>query len=218
MKKQLLLLFVLISSQAFAINKCDELAADPLNKNNPQGVIGVEWKDLQAEPAIKACLQALTDEPNNVRYQYQLGRAYYKDNDISKAIKYFENSAHQNYIAAQGVLGYIYQEGVGVKTDYHTAFKWYQKAANQGHAVSQNSLGLMYMMGQGTKKNYTDAIYWFTQANNQDDLMAPYNLAGMYLNGLGVEKNKKQAIKWYKISAQRGNPMANIILKQLLSN
>ncbi len=215
MKKQLLLLLVLISSQAFAINKCDELAADPQNKDNPQRVIGVEWENLQAEPAIKACLQAITDEPNNARYQYQLGSAYFKNKDYTNAIKWYKKSAKQNYVRAFVNLGYMYEHAYGVEKNLEMAAKWYQKAAKLGDVVAQYNVGVAYYNGFGIQQNYQMAIKWYTKAAEQNYNIAQYNLGYMYYAGEGVKQDLEQAVKLWIEAAKQGNTDAQQALKSL---
>ncbi len=159
----LTLMFVL-SNSALAINKCDELAAAPDNQDNPQNIKGVKLGYLQAKPAITACLKALNNEPNNPRFQHQLGRAYNKNKNYTDAIKWYEKATKKNYVVAQYELGVMHQRGEGIKQNYKSAVMWLTKAAEQEYAQAQYNLGVMYYNGYGVAKNKLLAIEWLKKS------------------------------------------------------
>ncbi len=200
---------VLISSQAFAINKCDELAADPLNKDNPKGVIGVEWENLQAEPAIKACLQAITDEPNNARYQYQLSRAYDKHDDETNGLKWLKKSAEQGYGYAEYKLGNKYKIGDGVTANYQTALAWYTKSVEHGYPNAARDLGDNYLgtleEGGWDEESYKLALMWLTKAAKLGDANGQYLLGYLYSSEYTEKPDFKMTVKWYTKAAKQGN-------------
>lgn len=84
MKNITLSTLMMLSFFTHANNQCDILAAVPNEKGNPAS-IGVRWSDLKALEAIVACKEAVSKEPTNLRYQFQLGRAYYKNKDYPNA-------------------------------------------------------------------------------------------------------------------------------------
>ena len=45
-------------------------------------------------------------------------------------------------------LGVMYDEGLGVQSDYAAAYRWYSLAATQGHAESMNRIGILYATGR----------------------------------------------------------------------
>ena len=47
----------------------------------------------------------------------------------------------------------MYDEGKGVKQDYHRAVAFYVKACDAGNATSCGTLGFMYSKGSGVQKN-----------------------------------------------------------------
>ena len=62
-------------------------------------------------------------------------------------MKWYLKAAEQGYGHAQDNLGYMYEHGVGVPTDYREALKWYQKAAAQGNASGRKHLDSMHRRG-----------------------------------------------------------------------
>ncbi len=207
MKIKLLLLTLtfVLSNSALAINKCDELAAHPNNKDNPQGVKGVASDDIDRVPAIIACFEALVDEPNNQRFQYQVGRALDQNGNYTHAIKWYKKAAEQGYAYAQNDLGYLYVMARGVERDYQTAVSWYRKAAEQGNASAQRHLGIMYYEGHGVEQDDKTAVTWFRKAAEQGDVDAQVDLADMYKHGTGVKQDYKTAIVWYRKAAEQGD-------------
>jgi hypothetical protein len=52
---------------------------------------------------------------------------------------------------AQENIGYMFQYGTGVPSDYVKAMSWFVKAAAQGHSDTENQIGWMYQFGQGVE-------------------------------------------------------------------
>lgn len=74
--------------------------------------------------------------------EFELGKVYmYGVSDIqvnkAQAFWWMKRAAEGGVAGAQHNLGYMYQEGVGVKKDVQMAWVWYGKAARQGKAESQ---------------------------------------------------------------------------------
>ena len=59
--------------------------------------------------------------------------------------------AEQGNAWAQGAIGALYDNGMGVPQNYYEAVKWYRMAAEQNYAQAQNALGIMYDQGTGGK-------------------------------------------------------------------
>jgi len=70
-----------------------------------------------------------------------------------------ELAAHGDSLA-QSVLGYRFNNGIGVPQNYTEGFKWYRLSAAQGHAGSQSVLGVMYVAGRGIPINFVQALMW----------------------------------------------------------
>jgi TPR repeat protein len=107
---------------------------------------------------------------------YEDGEAAYYVGNYAVALPLFEKAAEQDDAAAQNKLGYMYQEGVGVKQNYAEAIRWYTKAAEGGIPDAQKRLGFMYKHGEGVKQNYAEAARWYTKAAEQGDASAQVDL------------------------------------------
>ena len=53
--------------------------------------------------------------------------------DYSKASQWYEKAAKQEHAKAQFKLGFMYENGKGVKRSDSDAMRWYGRAAAQGH-------------------------------------------------------------------------------------
>ena len=80
--------------------------------------------------------------------------------DYKTAHKLWLQLAEQGHATAQGLLGFMYNNGEGVPQDYKEAVKWYRLSAEQGLAVAQSRLGLTYERGLGVPKDYVLAHMW----------------------------------------------------------
>ena len=130
---------------------------------------------------------------------------YYDKKDYKKAIDLYLEAATKGYAPAQGQLGFLYYNGLGVTKDYTKAVEWYSKAAEQGDANAQDSLGFMYYNGLGVTKDYTKAYEWFSKAAEQGHANGQNNLGIMYYNGEGISQDYNKAYEWFSKAAEQGD-------------
>jgi TPR repeat protein len=136
------------------------------------------------------------------------GQAAYNRGDYATAVALFRPLAEQGNADAQNNLGWMYDQGSGVKQDFKEAMKWYRLAAEQGAARAEYSLGVLYYNGRGVPKNLQDAVKWYRMAAAQGDPKAQYNLGFMYANGEGVPKNLPRGYMWWSLSSNNGEAAA----------
>lgn len=91
---------------------------------------------------------------------YQMGTAFWKAQDIVKAMTYLEQAAAAGHVDAQFLLGLICIEGKNINHDYEKGIKWLEKAATQGHKDAQRNLAAIYYQGNIVEKNDQKAEYW----------------------------------------------------------
>ena len=60
--------------------------------------------------------------------------------DYKEASNWLRKAAEQGQVHAQGILGWLYENGKGVPRDEVTAARWYKKAAEQDDQESKKSL------------------------------------------------------------------------------
>jgi uncharacterized protein len=76
-------------------------------------------------------------------------------------------SAAQGNAEAQDRLGWMYQNGKDVETNYARALDWFRKSAAQGNSDAQKNEGLMYENGWGVEKDIAQAKACYEKASNQ---------------------------------------------------
>lgn len=120
----------------------------------------------------------------NARAQNELGECYYcgdgVEEDVQKAVHWFQQSAEQGFAAAQNNLGECYYYGKGVAKDYMQALHWLQKAAEQGNAAAQFNLGNCYYEGKCVKQDLERAEHWYQESAKQGYFPATLSLLAYY--------------------------------------
>ena len=141
---------------------------------------------------------------------YEDGLKSYNNNDYKNAFAFFTKAADAGHSGAQNYLGWMFQNGFGVKQNYIEAMKWYRKAAEQGHVDAQYNLGYMYEKGYVGAKDYVKAFMWYQKAADQGDSDAQNNIGYMYEKGYGVPKDYKKAEECFQkaLKADPGNAVA----------
>lgn len=88
---------------------CDKLAAHP---GDPEKVgDGVSQNAMDKPAAIAACLDAISDDPENPRLNYQLARAYGYSGRHADGDPYRDAAVRKGYPQSLFVVGYIRLEG-----------------------------------------------------------------------------------------------------------
>ncbi|MBI4118447.1 MAG: sel1 repeat family protein [Parcubacteria group bacterium] len=135
-----------VASPKAPIHACDTLAGNPID---PQKVgVGVATALLRTEPAIRACEEAVRLYPNELRFQFQLGRAYKQANRLEEAFRLYKQSADKGYAGAQNSLGVMYARGESVPKDCNKAAHYFQLAADQGLQAAGDNLRLLACVQQ----------------------------------------------------------------------
>jgi FOG: TPR repeat, SEL1 subfamily len=119
-----------------------------------------------------------------------------------EALEGVKRDAETGDLFAQYLMGWLYDEGVGVPEDNIEAIKWYRKAGNQNFPAALNALGIQYEEGEVVQKDESEAVRMFKKAAEQGYALGAYNLSRMYLDGKGVPKNDKEAAKWLGLAAE----------------
>ncbi len=130
-----------LSSAAIAgapSHMCDTLAANPYDPHRVAK--GVDSQAIDARQAIIACSEAVRAYPTELRFQFQLARAYRGAARYDEAIDWYRKAAEGGYAGAQNSLGVMYARGLGVQQSCAMAVAWYLKAAAQGYNIARLNL------------------------------------------------------------------------------
>lgn len=112
----------------------------------------------------------------------------------------YRKAAAQGSTAAPGILGVVYEEGIGVPKDPAAAIEWFRKAAEAGDPTGQKYLGDQYRRGVGVRTNYREARKWYLKASAQGEGTAQATLGVIYQKGLGVLPDPIQAYMWFTVA------------------
>ena len=67
------------------------------------------------------------------------------------------------YPGVKHLLGWLYEQGLGVQKNEKESFQYYLSAAKNGDCVSQHGIGKCYQDGRlGVDKDYVQAYYWYS--------------------------------------------------------
>jgi TPR repeat protein len=184
--------------------ECDRLAA---HADDPEAVVsGVDFEQIQAPRAIRACERARSQYPAEKRFSYQLARAYLAArNPRAKAL--LEELGRDGYVAAFMGLGFMYDIGIGVKENNATAIFWYRKGAEKAHAPAMLSLGRTLLEATDTRDR-TDGAAWIEKAAEAGNTWAMYDLGRLYWRGDVLAQDQTKGVHWIERSARAGEPAA----------
>jgi len=164
--------------------------------------MGFRFTDINK--TIKACRQAIKDNPNEAQYWYELANAYDSKGNLEKAFSAYLKAASKGHTDAQYSLGYIYNYKKPY-IDNKKAVHWYLKAAENNHDWAQIKLGSMYQEGKGVKKDISKALFWYKKASDLNNSSAQIHIGDMYYSGKDVEQNYTKAMNWYLKAAENNN-------------
>jgi TPR repeat protein len=99
------------------------------------------------------------------------------------------------------MLGFIYEDGDGVKQDHAEALKWFRRAADSGHTEAMVHIGRHYRFGEGVTKDLSEAGKWFRTAAAKGEPAGTLNLGWLY----GYEQDDQDAaLKCFREAASQG--------------
>lgn len=110
------------------------------------------------EQAVKLC----EVEPCScvLECQQYLGKAYYDQGNMEKALEWFSKAAeHEDGDALFGIGSVHF-----VRSDFHTALTYYERAGDRGCAKGFAWIGYIYHQGLGVPRNIEMAIDYYKKA------------------------------------------------------
>jgi TPR repeat protein len=125
----------------------------------------------------------------------------YHRGDYATALKECEAAAKAGDPTCEDLLGLLYSEGKGVKTDPVAAARWFRLAADQGNPTAAYNLGLCYEHGEGVPTDSKEAEKWYAIAAEKGIPQAQSRL-GILL--IGNHNDWKDGIKVLRPAASAG--------------
>ncbi len=71
---------------------------------------------------------------------YAKGEQLYKEKKYQEALGWYRKAADAGNAPAQACIGYMYENGYGVRKNYKKTLLWYKKAAAQGNTYAIEAL------------------------------------------------------------------------------
>ncbi len=158
------------------------------------------------------CLGYSSEIKNNpADHYFELGKKYYHEKEIQKAIQYFELSWEYGNDKAQYNLATIYAQN----KHYKKAFPLFLSLAKQNNPKAQNMVGVFLLNGLGVQKDYKKALHWFEQAFFENNYTpAVCNLSFMFANGYGASFNFGRASILARIGMKHDLPRCKKVYEE----
>lgn len=112
----------------------------------------------------------------------------------------FLRAAEMGHAGDMAMVGWMYENGFGVKSDPDAAEKWDRSAAQLGHGEAMHRIGLRAMKRQ----DFDTAVAWINSAIHAGCAEASATMAEMYRYGRGVERDADRAVDSYKKALKDG--------------
>ena len=131
--------------------------------------------------------------------------------DAKKGMSLIEEAVSEGHGHGLHAMGYLYDEGTGVKQDYQKAVEWYERAASEtGWPTSYSNLGCFYMNGKGVEQDAEKTLSFFRQGAAAGDSLSFYQQGYMYLYGdnYGITTDVDLAVAAFEKSSVAGEPDA----------
>ena len=128
---------------------------------------------------------------NELGVLYALAENYYN------AAKYYKRAGELGDAIGYSNLGFLYENGQGVRQNLFEALKLCQKSCDMNFAAACYNAGILYENGQGTRQNLTYAKKLYEKACKANFATACNNLGSLYGKGRGVKQNRSVARKYY---------------------
>ena len=142
-----------------------------------------------------------------------LDRSHY-----ASAYRSFKPLADNGIAEAQNNLGFLYQNGLGVRRNYNTAIKWYQLAADQGLSEAEHNLGILNYRGHGVSQDYTIARRWFSKSAERGLSDSHFMIGLMFFKGEGTQVSIARASKHFTEAAKSGDANGQYMLAHMIAS
>jgi TPR repeat protein len=130
------------------------------------------------------------------------GIAAYSRGDYVRAIAALSAPSLRGNARAQGLLGFMYENGFGVPQAYDIAADLYQRAAAQGDPFAQSRLGLIYDKGHGVPQSVVLSYKWLDLAaahaakRERDSYLRLRNAVASKMSSDQIVEGQRLALLW----------------------
>lgn len=175
-------------------------AIEALNTNNTEKAIS-----LLKKSAING----------DINSYFELGKIYYKQKNLTNAMKYFKLASDYGHLKAKYNMAIIYGNKNYKEHSFKNSYNLFLDLAQKGNPKAQNKVGLFLLYGWGVDKDYKLAVKWFENAYFKRGYKpAICNLSYMFANGYGVFANFGRASVLAQIGMKEGLNRCRSIYKE----
>ena len=169
-------------AKAAAPDTCDRLAGNPYDRNRKPDSDASSFETLKgsAEAAVTACEVAARDFPSELRFRYQLARAYQAmtPSNSEKAIPLLKALMARRYPAAFDNYGWELLHLAG-SPDVWGAVATFRTGATLGDPSSMYSLATMIIGGKTASRDLNEALGWLRRAAQLGQLDAQAQISAV---------------------------------------
>ena len=132
----------------------------------------------------------------------QRGKAALARGNYQLAAQLLIPPANRGIPRAQAMLGFLYENGLGVPQSYDVAFEFYVPAAERGDTQAQYLLGLLYDKGFGTGRSEILAYKWLSLAaagasqRDRANYLRIRNAVASKMSRASIEEGQWLAVSW----------------------
>jgi TPR repeat protein len=180
---------------------CDKLAAPPV----PLSPQAAHPGDIDWPKAIAACTQAISDNPKEPRYQFELGHADEQTKNYAEALIHYKAAADAGSGDGLQSLGLLYYKGLGMVVDQEKAFVLFYRAAETGNALALEDLGAMFGNGDLVQRDDTKALEYFARSVAAGNAAALGQVGVAFVWGRGSPVDYKLAANYFQQAADLGD-------------
>lgn len=160
---------------------------------------------VNSRAALRACVEAVQNEPENGRLVNLLARVLRIDKRFEEAFHYFERAAELGNPTAYAGISAFYRQGIGVERDYERALAAARTGALAGSPRLRLLTGIFYREGWGTEQSFSEAQRWTRLSVMGGFAPAVVAYGDFFRKGLGVEPNQELAVIYYRQAAALGS-------------
>ncbi|MGL4237201.1 caspase family protein [Tabrizicola sp.] len=160
---------------------------------------------VNTRAALRACVEAVTADPENGRLVNHLARVLRLANRFEEALHYHERAAELGNPSAYMAISAFYRQGIGVEPDYKRAFEAARTGALKGSPKAQLVTGVFFREGWGVQQSYPEAMRWMWLSLQNGDRDALVAYGDFFRKGLGVEVDYALAVEYYRKAAVLGS-------------
>lgn len=160
---------------------------------------------VNTRAALRACVEAVRDDPENARLVNHLARVLRLAQRYEEALFYYERAAAMGHPSAYGGIAAFYRQGIGVERDDARAFEAARRGAMLGSPQLRLMTAIFYREGWSVPQSFPEARRW-TELAVQDGFVHAYVALGdFYRRSLGTAPDPARAVDYYRQAAALGS-------------